>query len=460
MSTRFPIASSRLRVVAIAGVAVCAVAALRCSSTGPAHSGFGGDGGDLVSSDAAHDARLDGLATTHTDGALQPDAKVLCTDCDHDGYIPPEDCDDFNALINPDAYDFIGDGIDNDCDGKVDNPVVTCETIPASPPGSPSDFARAADLCAQRAITHTGKPFDPVVNAAWGQVSGLGTGQTLWTSTTKNEQVNIVSSFGMNSARVGQTMFGLSNGPWGALTPRTSPALDPAGFNLLDACSDIPLVGDDCLSLQGSSLADAGAPRISVQDWGELTLWIQVPVNASGLSFNFAFFSSEFNEWWQSSANDAFFALVTSKTIKGTNVAKGADGLGVTVNSSFFQLCPTYPGPAGLQENVALMQCVGVDGSSTVPGSLEGTGYDGAGYSTNVANAPDTVQSIEEDTYIYGGGSGWLNAAFGVTPGEELELRIVIMDTFDGIKDSVVLVDGFTWQATPPGVTGVTRPPK
>ena len=104
---------------------------------------------------------------------------------------------------------------------------------------------------------------------------------------------------------------------------------------------DIPLAGLDCDSLTDN--APLGA--ISVQDWAELTLWVQVPTNAASMHFDFTFFSSEFNQWWNSSANDAFFVLVSSKTISGTNVAKDAHGLAVTVNSGFFQLCPVYPGP-------------------------------------------------------------------------------------------------------------------
>ncbi len=147
----------------------------------------------------------------------------LCggSDCDGDGYLVPADCDDFNPQVNPEAYDFIGDAIDNDCDGTADNPVVTCETVPATTPGSPSDFARAGDLCAQRAKTNAGTIFDPLVRAEWGQVSGSG-GQQVWTSTTKPQQVNIVSAFGQSSPRAGKTMAGIANGPWGATNPRSS----------------------------------------------------------------------------------------------------------------------------------------------------------------------------------------------------------------------------------------------
>ncbi len=425
-----------------------------CSSTGSGNlSGFGDSG--TPKSEGGH--ATDGRAASDVVAPPPHEAGMLCTDCDHDGYDRGIDCDDEDPRVNPDAYDFIGDGVDNDCDGMVDDPVVNCETIPASAPGSPLDFARAADLCAQRAITHTGKPFDPVVAAAWGQVQGLGSGQTLWTSKTKPEQINIVSSFGGNKPESGKTFFGLANGPWGATAPRTTAALDPSGFNLSNACTDIPLLGDDCLALTGNM----SAAGVSVQDWAELTLTVHVPINVSGMSFDFSFFSSEFNEWWQSSANDAFFALVTSKTIKGANIAKDSAGRAVTVNSSFFQVCPTVADVAsfGITNAAAsLAQCVGVTGSAAVPGTLAGTGYDGAGSGGDAGS--DTVRTIEGQTYIYGGGTGWLTAAFPVTPGEQLELRIVIMDTFDGIKDSVVLVDNFAWQATAPMMTGVTRPPK
>jgi hypothetical protein len=172
------------------------------------------------------------------------------------------------------------------------------------------------------------------------------------------------------------------------------------------------------------------------------------------MHFDFAFFSSEFNQWWDSAANDAFFALVSNKTYSGTNVATDAHGLAVTINSGFFQLCPASPGPAGISESASLVQCDGLSGSADagILGTLVGTGYDGAATSTN-----DTAKAVDGSLYVYGGGSGWLTTAFTVTPKEELQLRIVIMDTFDGLKDSVVLVDNMGWGAEPTGA-GVSRP--
>jgi len=372
-------------------------------------------------------------------------------DCDGDGYTVPADCDDTNPLINPEAFDFPTDGIDNDCDGIVDNPVLTCETIPAQSPGTPTDFARAADLCAQHAITNAGTVFDPLVHAAWGQVEGLGPGQTLWTSTTKPQQVAIASSFGQNQPRQGKTMVGLANGIWANTDPRNDPALDPAGFHINDACSAIPLMGQDCASLTNGTPSGT----VNVQDWAELTLTVKIPSNVQTAVFDFAFFSSEFNQWWNSAANDAFFVLVTSKGLQGQNVAKDQNGLAITVNSGFFQLCPAPPGPAGLQESAALTPCVGLagDASQSILGQLAGTGYDGA-----IAGTNDTVQALDGDTYVYGGGSGWLTAKFPVVRGETLEMRVIIADTFDGLKDSAVVFDAVRWEEASEGGGGVSRP--
>ena len=43
-------------------------------------------------------------------------------DADGDGYLSDEDCDDTNASVNPSASELC-DGLDNDCNGEVDDGV-------------------------------------------------------------------------------------------------------------------------------------------------------------------------------------------------------------------------------------------------------------------------------------------------------------------------------------------------
>ncbi len=63
------------------------------------------------------------------DGDGWGDASIVSTDgdCDDAGEVPPTDggdCDDLDAAVNPDAPE-VWDGVDNDCDGGVDNALHT-----------------------------------------------------------------------------------------------------------------------------------------------------------------------------------------------------------------------------------------------------------------------------------------------------------------------------------------------
>ncbi len=76
----------------------------------------GGDPGDTAgpdTADTADTAGPDTAADTATDTAG-------ATDADGDGWSPPEDCDDADADVSPDAHEVCGNDTDEDCDGAAD----------------------------------------------------------------------------------------------------------------------------------------------------------------------------------------------------------------------------------------------------------------------------------------------------------------------------------------------------
>ncbi len=424
-------------------------------------SGSGGDTHTLPT-DADDDGGLhigDTLAPTDTGGSCP------AGDCDKDGYLDgKDDCDDHDGTINPEAYDFEGDGVDNDCDGTKDNPITNCP--PADSSATPQDFVRAGDLCAQRSKTKAGPVMDPLVKAEWYSSKGGFLSSTIVAGNNHTTATKIINSFGSNAARMGTNMIGISSGVFGDKDPGSRTAtggLDGSALGGVSSpCTAIPIDSDACKSLTNGSVGGLG---LNINDYTELRITIKVPSNAQALLFDYAFFSSEFNQYWNTPFNDAFFAVASTAKFKNTNVAKDSKGLAITVNSGFFQLCPKSPGPSGLQKPTALANCVGVGGdtAASIFGTLAGTNFDGAG----MGSTDDTIMAVDTTggpklKFIYGGGSGWLNTKFGVDPGETITLRFMVMDTSDGILDSAALVDHLTWEKSPPKTaTGETgRPPR
>lgn len=391
-----------------------------------------------------------------------PDASTGCTDdFDCDGYKTAVDCDDHDKTINPEAYDFAGDDLDNDCNGTKDDPVTECAgTVAAAT--DPVNYARSLELCPQKSTTKAGKVFDPVVSGAWGKLTAtFPLPATINTNVVK--QTGRLPKFGDNLARKGADLVALSTGVLGGNDPRNPANGAINGSSVQDPCTAVPITAADCKSL--TSGTSGGSLTLSANDYAELKLTVKVPSNANAMMVDFSFFSTEFNEFWKSNYNDGFFVLVTSQKLKGINVAKDAKGLGITVNSGYFQLCPKTPGPAGLDPGKlgGLANCVGAptDPAGAIFGSLNGTGFSGDLLSPPTTD--DTAMGVSDGTkkYIYGGASGWLTSKFGVTPGEQLVIRFVLFDTGDGILDSAVLLDNIRWEKAPPATVDpvVERPP-
>ena len=82
---------------------------------------------------------------------------TLVIDVDGDGWtavdgdcceVPTDGCT-VPELVNPGAFDFAGDGIDDDCNGAVDDGSSACDQGLASDSSATTDYAKALDLCSE-----------------------------------------------------------------------------------------------------------------------------------------------------------------------------------------------------------------------------------------------------------------------------------------------------------------------
>ncbi|HEY8377373.1 MAG TPA: MopE-related protein, partial [Nannocystis sp.] len=104
------------------------------------------------------------------DGTVDED-----TDADGDGWgVCSGDCCDVPGAaclepqrVNPGAYEFVGNAVDDDCDGMIDEAAPACDEGLQSDSSDPLDYARALDLCQ----TTTEDPEDPK-DRTWGVISG------------------------------------------------------------------------------------------------------------------------------------------------------------------------------------------------------------------------------------------------------------------------------------------------
>jgi hypothetical protein len=140
---------------------------------------------------------------------------------------------------------------------------------------------------------------------------------------------------------------------------------------------------------------DLGAFGIS-GDISTLDMTLQVPSNQNSFSFDFYFLSAEYPEYVGQIYNDSFEANIVGAAYTG-NAAIDSVGNTVSVNSAYF--------------------------SVTASSDLSGTGFDSG----------------------IGGGTGWLQMLVPVTPGDMISVQFTIYDEGDGVYDSTVLLDNFTW---------------
>ena len=361
------------------------------------------------------------------DPPLCPDADPN-EDRDNDGWtVAQGDCNDCTELMNPGAKDY-RNGVDDDCNGIVDDEPVTCDEGLLIDSDNAMDAARALGLCRVA-------EYDPPLGAkTWGVLSAkyVFPDGTVKSGTPKNQgqycvngggrQGNpphprshgILPSFGSKIMPIeGSSMLALSSGIARSGAVETSPggahmctaSNSPTGFPTTNStCPGQVLISDK-----------------TAYDGIALELEIRVPTNALAFSFEFNFFTYEYPDYVCGQHNDFFVALMWPAPPTGTmynNISFDSEGNAVSVNNGFLEVC--NPGIYGGKQYTC----------EQTAAELSGTGFDGRG------------------------ATGWLRTAMNLEPDvTTIRLRFAIWDMGDDGYDSTVLLDNFTWEIEnlPPG---------
>ncbi len=264
------------------------------------------------------------------------DNNTTSYDDDGDGYAEDQgDCNDDpnngGALVSPGAVEIQlnGDdepeGVDNDCDGEIDEPLDPCPQVTDARSGRA--YATALDVCHE------------VTWAGW--TDGI---------TVDSRSHGIFRDYGtVYVPRAGDDLVVLSSGVAGD-------AADP-GFVITSPGTNLNTTAPhpDPQAAMGCSSADAA----TVNDYSEFSMQLQVPANAQAFSFDFNFMSAEFPEFICTSFDDTFIAYLESDAYTG-NVSFDSMNNRVSINVGFFDVC-----------------AVNLYSGCTGDADLIGTGYEG-----------------------------------------------------------------------------------
>jgi hypothetical protein len=330
-------------------------------------------------------------------------------DTDGDGYTPAQgDCNDSEKLVNPGALEIAGNGIDDDCNGAVDEPILGCDgsNVGQRDPGA---LAQAIEQCDSRFFlgAEMRGPSDPQAR-------------------------KVVAKFGVLQPLAGSNMVVLSTG---IAADKSDPDfVEPQPGTEFSYKNTI---ANPAPNLMAAAHCGSKQPA-KVNDYTELVVRLKVPTNVTSFSFQFQYFSAEYPEWVCTEFNDEFLVMMesTNEYAAATNIAFDMQMNPVTVNNGFFTVCENDTSQPQTQHCMKPVS------------DIAGTGYEDkddlggfAGMLPGDLNQPN------------GGSTGWLTTTAPVTPGESVTLHFMIFDEGDHSLDSAVLIDNFRW-----GNEAVTAP--
>lgn len=369
-------------------------------------------------------------------------------DCDGDGWTVADGdcCDEAGGcsttpeLVNPGAIEYIGNAVDDDCDGLFDEVDPPCDALLTDPTTADAfAYAEAMDLC-QRT-----DEMLPLADRVWGLIEARlsltdGSGSPNPASHAVRGQYGD-TLFPIRGQRFAILSTGVSSDP-----DDSEPVFEP--FQPGKENARIAPFPQDWYQANGFQLPnspDCPPPDGNLaNDPVMLTLRIRVPTNARSFSFNQFFLSAEFPEYVCTEFNDFLIALIDSGATTNPldknlavyiapNFQRFPIGVNLARGTNLFNVCDD--GPTGCEGAI-----FGDAACLTGPSLLSGTGFD----------TPDPGCGIPPDaSELLGGATGWLTTAGNVVPGEIMELRIALWDTSDAFFDSVVLLDNWVWNLSP-----------
>jgi hypothetical protein len=327
------------------------------------------------------------------------------------------------ALVNPGALEAPGDGVDNDCNGVIDDaPDTDCSTAEKFTGVTGLDVASAMDLC------QTAEASPPPLERRWGLISAtqiLADGSVPSVTEAQDQQSAVSTDFGtVIVPNKNSTLAILSSGmardanDVGWVLPTATLAYTSA----IALATAAPPLGTYVTAhgggLQPGQCGTTTCPTgTSANDSIGVRLVIRAPTNAKGFSYDFRFFSAEYQSYQCTNYNDYYLALLTSDADgipADHNISFDSLSNPVSVNNGFFEVC------AGNGKNCG-----------TCPGgtaALAGTGFDGS---------------------VNGGATEWLTTDAPIVPGEVFTLDLMIFDVSDHALDSLVILDNFRWSLEP-----------
>ena len=394
------------------------------------------------------------------------------TDFDGDGYGACSDCCEVASecsgfdptSIYPGAYEMQGDGVDNNCNGEIDEST-SCDGEDAALAvndyaGNAIKLAHAMGICGDQLVSAEIKlAGDPVTE----YIADNSCGGTFGTSYSKSNRQSLPLPYYDNNYKTfaAEPKFGnnitpmegskiaiLSTGPWNKPTKDAQCATLDAGdmktaskipsdwINMMPNCAipKSPSCGGTVVE-DGLTNQCAGKEIPSVQDPIMLELKVKAPMNARAFQFNLFFFSVEYPSTVCSSSNynDFFIALLDSEH----NTQYPDDEFQNPYDKNLAKDDKGNPVGVDLAPNGLFMVC-GSNGN----------------YASNCTQGATLLSGTGFDSFS-AGGTGWLTTRGNVVPGEVITLRLALWEQGtvsygpDHSWDSTVLLDGFKWLPQP-----------